>query len=176
MKKNKMKRGMLLIILLVSGFSLFGQDHDSIPQPAFSFSIGTKVTIQLVPVDSDHFNYRIIKFEAYHEDIDLDNDIKLLSDTIANDMIEFVFSYGKYGKDENGKEKDLRIVLEIKSGLKSIIEYKADIQVGDKDFEPTSVVELIPNVKTREYWPYQIDMIALHSFQISKLNSYHKNK
>jgi len=169
-----MKKGLFFMILLVSGFGLYGQDHDSIPQAGFSFTRGTKVTIQLVPVDSVHYNYRILKFEAYHEDIDLDNDKKILSDTLADDQIEFVFSYGRYGKDE--KEKDLKIVLELKSGLKSIIDYKADIQVPNKEFAPTSVVELLPNVKTREYWPYQIDNIALHSFHKSELNSYYKNK
>jgi len=170
-----MKKGILLILLLISGISLFGQDHDSIPQAGFSFSIGTKVTIKLVPIDSVNFNYCIVKFEPYHENIDLDNDKKLLSDTIANDMIEFVFSYGSYGKEKNGKKNDLRIVLEIKSGLKSIIEYKADIQVPNKEFEPTSVVELLPKVNTREFWPYQIDMIALHSFQKHNF-IYRKNK
>ena len=169
-----MKKGLFLIVLLVSGLNLYAQDHDSIPQPGFSFTIGTKVTIQLVPVDSVNFNYRIIKFEAFHEDIDLDNDGKLLPDTIGDDMIEFVFSYGRHGKEKKGTENDLKIILELKSGLKSIIDYKADIQVPNKEFEPTSVVELLPKVKTREYWPYQIDVIALHSFHKSKLNRYHK--
>jgi len=59
--------------------------------------------------------------------------------------------------------------------LKSIIEYKADIQVPNKEFEPISVVELLPNVNTREFWPYQIDMIALHSFQKNNF-IYRKNK
>ena len=171
-----MKNGMLLILLLVSGFNLFGQDHDSIPQTGFSFTIGTKVTIQLIPVDSVNFDYRILKFEPYHETIDLDNDEKLLSDKIDNDKIEFVFSYGKYGKNKKEKDNDLRIVLILKSGLNSIIDYKADIQVPNKEFESTSVVELLPDVKTREFWPYQIDVIALHNFQKRKLNTYHKNE
>lgn len=161
-KDIKMKKGILLLFLLVFGVHLYGQVEDSIPHSGFSFPIGTKVTIQLVPVDSVNFNYRVVKFEAYRDTINLDNDEKLLSDSIDNDKIEFVFSYAMY---KNDKDNKLLIVLELRSGLKSILDYKADIQVPNRDFESTSVVPLIPKAKMREDWRNQIDAIALHSFR-----------
>jgi|ERR1035437_4876818 hypothetical protein len=160
-----MKKKILLLFLIIYGINLYCQELDSIPQPGFSFTLGTKVTIQLVPIDSVNYNYRVIKFEAYHENIDLDNDKKLLSDSIDEDKIEFVFNYGFYGNDKTDKENNLKIVLELRSGSISPIEYNADIQVPNKDFELTSVVPLPHMSINREFWPYQIDAIALHSFR-----------
>ena len=159
-----MKKEILLIVFIVFGVYLYGQESDSIPRQGFSFPIGSKVTIQLVPVDSVNFNYRVIKFEAFHETIDLGNDKKLLTDTIENNIIEFVFTYGKYLNDKKMKYNDLQVVLELRNGLPSTIEYKADIKIPTKDFESTSVDPLFHRAINREFWPYQIDMIALHSF------------
>jgi len=162
---NTMKKNLLLLFLIVYGINLYSQGLDSIPQSGFTFTIGTKVTLQLIPIDSVNYNYRVIKFEAFHENIDLDNDKKLLSDTIDKDKIEFVFSYGLYGNLKKDEYNKLKIVLELRSGSTTGIEYNADIQTPGKDFEPTSVEPLFHMVKTREFWPYQIDTIALHSFR-----------
>jgi hypothetical protein len=158
-----MKKEVLLILFIVFGLQIYGQAVDSIPGQGFSFPIGTRATIQLVPIDSVNFNYRVIKFEAYHEIIDLESDKKLLSDSIGNNTVEFIFTYGMYGSDEKGK--DSKIVLELRSGSAAALEYQADIQVPTKDFKSTSVEPLMHGVLNREFWPYQIDMIALHGFR-----------
>ena len=171
-----MKKGILLIVCIVFGVYLYGQGSDSIPQQGFAFPFGSKVTIQLVPLDSVNYNYRVLKFEAFHETIDLDSMKKILPDSVAGNIIEFVFTYGMYGSDKNDKDNKLKIVLELRSGLRDGIEYKADIQVPNKDFETTSVVPLLHQTLNREFWPYQIDTIALHSFHKYQLVATIKNK
>ena len=163
-----MKKGIFLLFLIVMGVNLYGQVTDSNPQPGFAFPLGTKVTLQLVPIDSENYNCRIIKFEPYHETIDLDNDDFLLPDSIENDIIELVFGYAFHGKDKKTTGNKLKVLLELKSGLTSKIEYNADIQVPDKEFESTTVIPLYHMTKTRENWPYQIDRIGLHSFRKSR--------
>lgn len=158
-----MKKGILLILFIVLGLQIYGQAVDSMPRQGFSFPIGSRVTIQLLSVDSVNFNYRVIKFETYHEIIDLESDKKLLPDSIGNNIVEFIFTYGMYGSDEKGK--DSKIVLELRSGSTAALEYKADIQVPTKGFESTSVEPLLQGVLNREFWPYQIDMIALQGFR-----------
>jgi len=157
-----MKKGILLILFIVFGVHIYGQVIDSIPRQGFSFPIGSRVTIQLIPVDSVNFNYRVIKFEAYHEIIDIESNKKLLPDSIGNNIVEFIFSYGRYGSDE--KNNEYKIVLELRSSVTAALEYKADIQVPNQVFKSTSVEPLFHMVVSKELWPYQIDMIALHDF------------
>lgn len=161
-----MKNLFLLSIFIFSVTAIKAQVADTIPQDAFAFPLGNKVTIKLVPKDSVNFQYYVTDFSQFTEIIDRDEDKNLLSETPAPNTIEFIFCISTRGKTQEEKEKNYKTLLILRNNLPFPLKYNADMRVYQReDFEPTSVVTLYPKVLTREMWPYTIEEIALYNFR-----------
>jgi hypothetical protein len=161
-----MKNLILLLCFCFAGIALNAQEFDSEPQDAFAFPLGCKVTIKLVPSDSVNFKYRVIAFDEFTEIVDVYNNSQLFSDKLEENTIELFFCIGTTGDTEEEKEKNYRTLLLLKNGAKFPLEYAADMKVYQSEsFESTSVINLFPNAKSMEMWPYIIEEIALYGFK-----------
>ena len=161
------KKILFLALTLVSFISISAQNNDSIaPQGGFVFPFGTKVIIRLEPIDSVNFNYSVVKSEKIAEMIDnYDND-HYFSEKLDDNCIEFLFCGGTHGDSREEKQANYQTLLILKNGTKYKLSYKADIQIDQTEkLVSTSVVDLFSRVKSKEIWPYKVDLIALHDFR-----------
>lgn len=161
------KKILFLVLALASCIGINAQNNDSIAPPGgFVFPLGTKVIIRLEPIDSVNFNYSIVKSEKVVEMIDnYDND-HYFSEQLDDNCVEFLFCGGTHGDSREEKQANYQTLLILKNGTKHKLSYKADIQIShDEKFGSTSVVDLFSKVKSKEIWPYKIEMIALHNFR-----------
>ena len=137
------------------------------PSEDCGFSLGTRGTIQLIPDSSGRYKCSYLKIESCPEILDLSSTKELLSEKAAPGTIDFVFTIASQDETGNKKKKEYQAVLILKNGCEGIINYKAEIKLENKkDFEPTSVLFLAPNVLTTEMWPYFIEMIRLYRFEL----------
>ena len=155
-----------IVFLIVIKFTLIGisQNTQENLLDAYSFFLGSKFSLELLPKDSINFNYRVINYEPFEEIIELYASDSIFNDTILNRSIEFIFCIGKTGTGE--KDTDYKTVLKIRNNTEYSLKYFADIKIWNTDsFTNTDVVDLLPNVKTTEFWPYKIDVIGLYGFK-----------
>ena len=99
-----MKKFYIVFFLLFS-FSLIAQDLPSPPSSGFAFPLGSKFTIELIPVDSVNFNISIIKYDPFDEVIDYFKAMELFAEEGKPGTIEFYFCLGTRGETEEEKEK-----------------------------------------------------------------------
>jgi len=161
-----MRKGIALVFLfLLYGFVL-AQNSEPIQATAgFAFPLGVKVIIRLEPIDSVHFNYSVVKSENMNSVIDSQNTDKFLTKKLDENCLEFLFCIGTHGETDKERRGNYETLLILNNQTPYNLDYKADIQLPNSpDFKPTSVLTLFSHVKSREIWPYRIDMIGLHSF------------
>jgi hypothetical protein len=162
-----MKKILLLALTLIFYIGIYGQNADSIPpQAGFVFPLGIKVIIRLEPTDSVNFNYSVVKSENLTDVIDSYDDARYFSEKLDDNCIEFLFCVGTHGDTIEKKKANYQTLLILKNGTKYRLSYKADIQRSQiEKFESTSVVDLFSKVKSKEIWPYKIELIGLHDFK-----------
>lgn len=142
------------------------QELPTIAASGFSFSLGTKFTIKLYPVDSVNYEYSIIAFEAFQDIVDTKNKEALFEKKGEDNTIEFYFCYGTSGTTEQEREENMRILLIMKNYTDQVLDYISEIQrEEDGEYEETSNVGTFPNAITTEIWPYMIYHIGLRDFR-----------
>lgn len=158
----------LFVLLNVSGFS---QELPTEPANGFSFPIGSKFTIKLYPKDSANFDYSIIRFEPFHEVVNMWDNDKLFQETGDEESIEFYFCLGTRGETDEEREENMKVLLLMKNYTKYRLSYQSDILISeDGEFQETSNVGSFPGAKGTEIWPYMIYEIGLHDFKIMNFN------
>lgn len=158
----------LFVLLNVSGFP---QELPTEPANGFSFPIGSKFTIKLYPKDSANFDYSIIRFEPFHEVVDMWDNDKLFQETGDEESIEFYFCLGTRGETDEEREENMKVLLLMKNYTKYRLSYQSDILISeDGEFQETSNVGSFPGAKGTEIWPYMIYEIGLHDFKIMNFN------
>ncbi|MBN2518884.1 MAG: hypothetical protein JXB17_00125 [Bacteroidales bacterium] len=161
---KRLKRAFIFFIFIISTLISISQNTKENLVDTYSFFLGSKFSLELYPKDSINFDYRIINYEPFEEIIELFEADSIFSDTIINGSIEFIFCIGKTGTGE--KDADYKTVLKIRNNTEYPLKYFADIKIWNTDsFTNTNVVDLLPNVKTTEFWPYKIDLIGLYGFK-----------
>lgn len=167
-KRRNMKRFLIITFLAISGM-IQAQELPTEPANGFSFSIGTKFTIKLAPVDSVNFDYSIISFEPFQKTVDTWENDDLFDKKGEDNTIVFYFCFGTHGETEEDKEKNMKILLLMKNYSKYALKYTSEIQREENgEYEPTSNVGTFPNVKGTEMWPYMIYSIGLREFGLYK--------
>lgn len=160
-----MKRIILLSFLILSQLTQ-AQDLPTIPSNGFAFSLGSKFTIRLFPVDSINYNYSVISIEKFDKIVDTYNHDELFDNQGKDSTITFCFCVGTHGDNDKEKEKNMQVLLLMKNYTKMALKYSSDIQrKEDGEFEPTSNIGTFPGAKGMEMWPYMIYMIGLKEFQ-----------
>lgn len=160
-----MKRILLLSFLILSQLAQ-AQDLPTIPSNGFAFSLGSKFTIKLFPVDSINYNYSVISSEKFDKTVDTYNHDELFDNQGKDSTITFYFCVGTHGDNGKEKEKNMQVLLLMKNYSKMALKYSSDIQrKEDGKFESTSNVGTFPGAKGMEMWPYMIYMIGLREFQ-----------
>ncbi|MDR0789575.1 MAG: hypothetical protein LBO06_02130 [Bacteroidales bacterium] len=166
-----MKKVIIILCCLFSGINLYSQEMDTTSQEGFSFPLGCKVTIKLVPIDSVNFHYSVLKFEEFNEIIDTYNNDSLLSKNVEENIIEFIFCIGTHGDTEEEKEKHYKTLLLLKSGAKIHLDYEADaLFYQQEEYQSTSVVTLWSQAKIVEMWKDAIEFIAIYNFHKKETN------
>ena len=158
---------LLTVIFSMICFANYAQDLPTIPALGYSFSLGTKFTIKLVPVDSINFNYSIIEFEPFKEVVDnyYDNE-HLFSEEGEELTLTCYFCIGTSGETEEEKKENMKVLLLIKNYSGFGLEYLSDILLKeDGEYEPTSNVGVYKGARAIETWPYMIRAIGLREFK-----------
>lgn len=160
-----MKKQFLILFLMVS-YMLQAQDLPTEPANGFSFPLGTKFTIKLVPVDSVNYDYSVIAFEPFDKTVDTHNTNDLFEKEGQSNTIVFYFCLGTHGDTEAEKKQNMKVLLVMKNYSDTALKYISEIQREENgEYLPTSNVNTYPGVKTTEMWPYMIYMIGLREFQ-----------
>ncbi|MFC6999414.1 hypothetical protein [Rufibacter roseus] len=121
--------------------------------------LNTKFVLKLDSTDSDNYSFTLKSQEAFNEEVQVSSAAALFSKKVADDEIEGIFTYGKFGDRQS-------IFLILKSGLKVPINYDLKIKTDkNKELVKTSVVTLFPNVPSNELWPYHIDLVSFSNFR-----------
>lgn len=161
----------LIILFVLLNVSAFSQELPTEPANGFSFPIGSKFTIKLYPKDSANFDYSIIRFEPFHEVVDMWDNDKLFQETGDEESIEFYFCLGTRGETDEEREENMKVLLLMKNYTKYRLSYQSDILISeDGEFQETSNVGSFPGAKGTEIWPYMIYEIGLHDFKIMNFN------
>jgi len=157
---------LILIAILAMQFCSQAQEIPSPPANGFAFPIGSKFTIKLYPVDSTHFDFSVIAYEAFDQTISLhENDSLFKTDGEAG-TIDFYFCFATDGDTEKERDENMHVVLLFKNRTIYAMNYTSEIQrKEDGKFESTSNVGTYPGVKTNEMWPYMIYQIGLFDFR-----------
>ncbi|WP_080780500.1 hypothetical protein [Chryseobacterium phocaeense] len=167
-----MKKLLLIFTILIFGSKLISQKIN-IPTKfptdygVFTFSIGSKVTLELKELKEGKYQYRVLNIEPYEEYYSLEKSKKLFSENPKDNTVE-IFFMGAYYND--GKEdKDWKTLLHLRNNLKTPLDYKANIKYYFKDeFENTSINGAFPNASSNEIWAHKIDYITLYDFELLK--------
>lgn len=164
-----MKKTFLIILLTTINFLVNAQELPTIPANGFSFPIGSKFTIKLIPIDSTNFDYSIIEFERFDKTVDSYEHDDLFNKTGNDSTITFYFCLGTYGDNKAEKEKNMRVHLLMKNYTKYVLKYTSEIQRTENgEYESTSNVGTFPGAMGNEMWPYMIYSIGLREFKIMK--------
>lgn len=130
-----------------------------------AINLNTKFKLELIKIDSSNYSCKVISKESFSKELDSDSARLLLDDSLKSNEIQGIFAIGKFGNSKS-------ILLVIKSGHESLLDYKLFIDVKGKGrFKQTSTIQLYPNVPSIEMWPYYIYSIkitSLQSFAIEK--------
>lgn len=154
----------LLLTAIVSGFAANGQTKEGDRMRFDAIKIGCKFKLRLEPYDSLLYLYAIESLDTLAPGNDprsLETD-GLFPENVEHNTIEGYFYMDTSSQDPTNKSS--RLIL--KSGMDSVLRYDAAILVpGKKKFEPTSVVQLYPQLPVHEIWPYPIEAIVLMWFR-----------
>ena len=157
---------LLTVIFSIICFANYAQDLPTIPALGYSFSLGTKFTIKLVPVDSINFNYSIIEFESFKEVVDTHETKSLFSEEGEELTLTCYFCLGTRGETEEERKQNMKVLLIIKNYSGFGLEYLSDILLKkDGEYEPTSNVGVYKGAIAVEMWPYMIHAIGLREFK-----------
>lgn len=160
-------KNILVTLFIATSFIAFAQDLPTKPANGFAFPIGTKFTIKLHPTDSIHFDYSIIEFEKFQDNIDIWDNDKLFKETGEEGTIEFYFCLSR-STDEQ-KDKNMNVLLIMKNRTRYTLSYVSDIQTKKNgQFKETSNVGILSGAKATEMWPYMIYEIGLRDFKRKK--------
>lgn len=149
--------------------TLSAQKLPTPPQPGFALPLGSKATIELIPVDSINFDISIIELEYVDKEIDsFGNDSLLFSKKGKDNTIELWFGFATHGDTEEERNENRSIVLKLKNWTDHHLSYGSDISVDEngEEFEETSNIGLYPGIQATEMWPFMIYYLALYDFQI----------
>ena len=155
----------------MTAISLFvkTQELPTIPANGFSFPIGTKFTIKLIPIDSINFDYSIIEFEKFDKTVDTYEHDDLFNKTGNDSTITFYFCIGTHGDNKAEKKKNMKVLLLMKNYTKYMLNYTSEIQRKENgEYESTSNVGTFPGAMGNEMWPYMIYSIGLREFRKMK--------
>lgn len=167
-----MKRILIMSMFLSLAISLVSQDFPTPPQNGFSFPIGTKFTLKLIPTDSVNFDCSVIAYESFQEVINSRDYDHLFATPGEDDTIEFYFCLGTHGKTDEEKEKNMQVFLLLKNYSTHFLEYNTDMQLEeDGEYISTSNIGAFPNVLSSERWPHFIYMIGMHGFKKHDLDA-----
>jgi len=156
----------LTITFLAITYIAQAQELPSEPANGFAFPIGSKFVIKLVPTDSVNYDYSVLSFEPFKEVVDTWKHDELFEEKGEENTIVFYFCFGTHGKTDQEKEKNKQVLLLMKNYSKVALNYTSEIQrQEDGEFEKTSNVGTLPNVKGMEMWPYMIYTIGLREFR-----------
>lgn len=159
-----MKRKNMYILLLFVSLYANAQEMPIGVSNKFTFPIGSKFTIKLVPKDSVNFDYSVVEFEKYFQVINMEDLKKLFVENGEEDTISFYFCLGTRGDTEEEKKKNMQILLLFKNYSDWQLDYSTDIR-REKDFEPTSNVGMFPGIIGIEMWPFVIYDIDIHQIK-----------
>jgi hypothetical protein len=168
MKKNYFLAALLTCI----SFAIYAQ-QPNIPKKfptafgSFTFPLGSKILLELRPLDSIKFEYRVLSIEHIEDIYSFKKNEDLFSTIKQENTIELYFMPAYY--NEGQEDKDYKTLLMLRNNLDMRVNYKADIKYYYADkFENTSIVGASPGSKTQEIWPRKIDLITLYNFEKSK--------
>ncbi len=160
-----MKRFFTIIFLAIACFAQ-AQELPTIPANGFAFSLGTKFTIKLIPTDPDHYDYSVLTFETFHEIINTNEKEKLFEEKGEDNTVVCYFCVGTHGETEEERDKNMRVLLIMKSFSKETLSYTSDIQTEEEgEYEETSNMGTFPGAIMMEMWPYMIYSIGLRDFR-----------
>lgn len=147
---------LLLFLTIVSNvFSQVQKDTVS-----YAFPIGSRFTLELIPVDSINYKYHVLNSEKFDLCMRFSNAKNHLSKEPISGTIECIFA--------KGEEADQSILI-LRNNSKVSIDYKAMISYDYTGrFYETSVYPLLPNVSSIEIWNNKLTNIFINN--ISKLS------
>jgi len=159
-------KNLILILFTITNLFVYSQDLPTEPANGFAFSIGTKFTIKLYPIDSVNFNYSIIEFEEFHEIIDTWASDTIFEEKGIEGTIECYFCLSTRSETDIEKEENMKVLLLMNNRTKYSLSYKSDIQVEENgEFKETSNVGIFSGAKASEIWGNMIYLIGLHDFK-----------
>jgi len=144
----------LIIIFLVGMMSLkaFSQDQNSI-------KLQSSATFILTKTATNRYDCKLADIKKLDSNPDETGD-QFLKRKVDSNQVKLFFFRGKFG------DRTATLLI-IKSGLNIPLAYNARIKrEGSDDFKTTDVMPLLPNVKSTEEWPYNLDEIILDNFAI----------
>ena len=143
-----MKKYFLILALVISS-ATYSQDLPTEPANGFAFPLGTKFTIKMHPTDSTNFDYSVIKLEPFQEIVDTYENDSLFKDfDEKNGTIEFYFCLGTSGETDEEKEKNMKVLLLMKTHSNTIPTYKLK-KMGN--LKRLQMLEHIPVQKEQKY-------------------------
>ncbi|MCH2218626.1 MAG: hypothetical protein MK076_11280, partial [Flavobacteriales bacterium] len=139
----------LTIILLFTSILTFAQEVE----------IGTVFTIEFNNLNENK-DFTILKTDNYDGIIDISHMDSIIKLSPNKNQIIGVFANGKFGNSTNS-------MLVLISGLEENLDYDLRIKIPRKRrFQKTSTSTLFKNVKSIEYWPYEIEEISFKDFNV----------
>jgi hypothetical protein len=125
-----------------------------------SISINTKFKLELIKIDSNEYNYKIISKEPFIGELNSSSARLFLDDSLKINEIQGIFAIGKFGNSNS-------TLLVIKSGIDSPLAYNLYIDIkGNGKYKQTSTIELFPNILS-EMWPYYIYSLKISAIKKS---------
>jgi hypothetical protein len=149
-----MRKLLNIFIILSLSISAYSQEVE----------IGTIFTIEFSNPEKN-MDFELISKSSYNEVIDLSKMDSIIKIEPKENQIIGVFANGKFGDKTNS-------MLVLISGLNDNLNYDLKIKIPNKrKFQKTSTSALFKDVKSIEYWPYQIEKVDFKKFKtIPKVN------
>ncbi|SOS46765.1 conserved hypothetical protein [Tenacibaculum finnmarkense] len=120
--------------------------------------IGTIFTIEFSNPEKN-MDFKLISKSSYNEIIDLSKMDSIIKTEPKENQIIGVFANGKFGNKTNS-------MLVLISGLNDNLDYDLKIKLPKKrKLQKTSTSTLFKDVKSIEYWPYEIEKIDFKKFK-----------
>lgn len=143
-----MRKLLHIFIILSLSISAYSQEVE----------IGTMFTIEFSNPEKN-MDFELISKSSYNETVELSKMDSIIKSEPKENQIIGVFANGKFGNKTNS-------MLVLISGLNDNLNYDLKIKTPNKrKFQKTSTSALFKNVKSIEYWPYQIEKIDFKKFK-----------
>ena len=166
---DNMKKTLVIILLTTINLLVKAQELPTIPANGYSFPLGSKFTIKLIPIDSSNFDYSIIEFETFDKTVDTYKHDGLFNKKGNDNTITFYFCLGTHGNNKAEKEENMKVHLLMKNYTKYMLNYTSEIQRKENgEYESTSNVGTYFGAMGNEMWPYMIHSIGLREFRKMK--------